>query len=283
MELGMSKQENTQTSSPQTNQTSRSGLSKPRNSATTSGTTNVAPISANVNKGFRVPERADPNRQRRAVVLVSGDWKQGKTHFAFTAPSINFFQSLDMGTEGVIEKFEPTGIRLAEYSLTVQPGQGSEQEVAVAADVVWNQFTSDFYQALNDPTCRTITWDTESEAWELLRLARFGVLNPKTGRDRGNVWGPVNAEMLGLIRAALASDKNFVMLEKVKDVYKDDKKTGKRERKGFGDAAFQAQIVATARREGAEFFLDITDCRGVPEMNGITIPNDYGTLMEMMK
>lgn len=240
------------------------------------------PVNPNINTGFRVPSAGA--RARRAIVLVCGDWKQGKTHFALTAPALNFFQSLDQGTEGVIEKFPPAGIRLAEYGLTVQPGQGSEDDIAHAADKVWQKFISDYYQALNDPACRTITWDTESEVWELLRLARFGVLNPKTGRDRGNVWGPVNAEMQGLIRAAMATDKNLIMLEKVKDTYKDDKKTGKRERKGFQDAAYQAQVVATARRDanGGGFVLDISDCRGVPELNGVTIPNDWDTLISVL-
>lgn len=218
-------------------------------------------------------------------MLCAGDWKQGKTHFAFSAHRLGpmRFQSLDLGTEGVIERFPPQNIQLAEYSLTVQPGQASEDDVAHAADAVWGKFCSDYYEALNDKECKTIVWDTESEAWELLRLARFGVLNPKTGRDRGNVWGPVNAEMLGLIRAALATDKNFIMLEKVKDSYKDDKKTGKRERKGFGDAAFQAQVVMTARRDPVEGFqLDVTDCRGNPDLVGISLPNDFETLLSML-
>lgn len=230
---------------------------------------------------------APTRSRRRAVVLCSGDWKQGKTHFALTAAKLGMlrFQSLDLGTEGVIERFidDIRNIMLAEYSLTVQPGQATADVIAVEADKIWQHFCRDYYEALHDPECRTIVWDTESEVWELIRLARLGELNPKTGRDRGNVWGPVNAEMLGLIRAALATDKNLIMLEKVKDQYKDDKKTGRRERKGFGDAAYQAQVVCIARRDAVEgFVLDITDCRGNPELAGITIPNDFETLLSML-
>jgi hypothetical protein len=119
--------------------------------------------------------------------------------------------------------------------------------------------------------------------WELIRLANFGELNPKTGRDRGNVWGPINAEMLGLIRAAFGTDKNFIMLEKVKDEYQNDKKTGRRERKGFSDAPYLAQLVAKAFRDGAnDFKLEILDCRSNPDANGIIIPNDFNTLMEIV-
>jgi hypothetical protein len=222
------------------------------------------------------------------VAVISGNWKCGKTHMALNADPIVAFQSLDLGTEGVVEKVEdaPNRVRIAEYALGVQPGEVTEDIMAREADKVWQGFVRDYHQALNDPAVRTIVWDTETEVWQLLRLARFGVLTPKTGRDRGNVWGPVNAEMLGLIRAAFSSDKSLIMLEKVKDEYKNDKKTGMKVASGFGDVPFQAQIVATAYRDGDPvpscFKVLVTDCRSNPDLNGVTIPNDWATLMEMV-
>jgi hypothetical protein len=205
---------------------------------------------------------------------------------ALGADPVIYYQSLDLGTEGVIEKFPPQNIRLAEYQLTVQPGEADLNTVADAADKVLQRFQKDYYDALETAECRTIVWDTETEMWELLRLARFGVLNPKTGRDRGNVWGPVNAEMLGMIRSAFGTDKNFIMLEKLKDEYANDKKTGRRERKGFGDAPYLAQVVLTAWRQieagQTKFYATITDCRNRPELNGHTIPNDWQFLKGLM-
>lgn len=233
-------------------------------------------INPNANTGWRTPTRTT---SKRIIALISGDWKEGKTHMALGADPIVFHQSLDLGTEGVIDKFPAENVKLAEYQLTVQPGDASEQKVCDAADLVWTQFQRDYFDALETKECRTVVWDTESEVWELLRLARFGVLTPKTGKDRGNVWGPVNAEMLGMIRAAFGTDKNFIMLEKVKDEYANDKKTGRRERKGFGDAPYLAQLVITAYRDGANTFLArIDDCRNNPDLNGMVIPNSWEIL-----
>lgn len=198
------------------------------------------------------------------------------------------FHSLDLGTEGVVEKIEDAGskIRIAEYVLGVQPGEVNPDEMAREANKVWQAFTRDYYAALNDDWVNVDVWDTESEVWQLLRLARFGELNPRTGRDRGNVWGPVNAEMLGLVRAAFSSNKSLIMLEKVKDEYKNDKKTGGKVPAGFSDIPFQAQVVATAFRDEEKvpdcFKLLITDCRSKPELNGIVIPNDWELLMRMV-
>lgn len=207
---------------------------------------------------------------------------------ALNATPIVAFHSLDLGTEGVIEKVKDfhRNVRLAEYALGVQPGEAKPEVIANEADEVWRAFCNDYYSALADPVIRTVVWDTESEVWELLRLARFGELNPRTGRDRGNVWGPVNAEMLSLQRAAFSTDKSLIMLQKVKDEYANDKKTGKRVPKGFGDTAFQAQVVAEAFREAGPvpgcFKILVTDCRSKPELNGMVFPNDWEMLMEMV-
>lgn len=233
--------------------------------------------------------RSAAPRGERLICLVYGKEKTGKNHFSFTAPPPIYMQSLDVGNEGVIQKFhKDKEIYVAEYGLEeMHPDDAADPNlVAEAANKVWLQFQADFYQAVEgaDKAGGTVVWDTETEVWELIRLARFGVLNPPSGANRGSVWGPVNAEMRRMIRAPYSKDSvNFIMLEKVKDEYKNDKKTGEKQRAGFGDSAFLAQVVAATTRRGDEFGLVVTDCRDNPGMNGIEVPlNDFDMLRSMV-
>lgn len=216
-------------------------------------------------------------------MLAAGPQKTGKNHFGFTAPDPIFCQSIDDGCEGVVEKFvdgriAKKDIDLSTYHIDISEDDAKNVDrMGEAAEIVWNQWVADYLYALKN--ARTVIWDTETDAWALLRLARFGVLNPPSGRDRGNIWGPVNAEYTRLLRMPLEIDVNFIMLQKVKDEYKNDKKTGGQVRAGFSDAAYIAQVVVQARRVGKEFSLYIEDCRDNPELNEFETPdNSFETL-----
>ena len=75
---------------------------------------------------------------------------------------------------------------------------------------------SSYQWALAEPAVRTISVDTATELWELLRMARFGKLTQVMPYQ----YGPVNAEFRSLIRMAYASDKNLILLHKMRKVYK---------------------------------------------------------------
>jgi hypothetical protein len=228
------------------------------------------------------------------MVCVAGPEKWGKNHLAYTAPGPIFCQSLDTGSKETAYKYIEGGpfwdgsrtITVAKYEVEIKgdynwtdaESEEMRRMVANAAAPVWDQWVADFEYALDNAA--TVVWDTETEAWELLRLARFGVLTPKTGRDRGNVWGPVNAEYRRLIRLANDKNVNFVLVQKVKDEYANDKKTGKKERKGFSDIGYMSQVVCWAQRTGTNFSLVVTDCRQNPMLNGVEIPDNS---WEMLK
>lgn len=265
---------------------------------------------ANLSSGYTVGGRAvaDPSTRIQEVtgnlnhdsmvVCIAGPEKHGKTHIALTAPGPIYCQSLDTGTDDIVHKYIQGGpfwdgsrtIHLyppysvdvgGAYDFSDADSEPMRRMLAEAAGPVWDQWVADYLYALDH--ARTIIWDTESEAWELLRLARFGILNPKTGRDRGNVWGPVNAEYRRLIR--LGSDKgvNFALIQKVKDEYANDKKTGRKERKGFADIGYMAQVVVWATRSGSTFTQTVTDCRQNPDLNGMELPdNNWETLRSLV-
>ena len=116
----------------------------------------------------------------RMIVAVDGMEKSGKTNFALTAPGPIAYQSLDIGTEGVIEKFQhQKPIHLAQYRFLTEKDDSPEITMKKALPV-WETFLTDFRQVmiprLKAGTIKTGVWDTGSEIWELQRLARFGKL-----------------------------------------------------------------------------------------------------------
>lgn len=233
---------------------------------------------------------AKPAANKRMIISLSGEEKTGKDHCALTFPEPIYIHSFDIGLEGVVDKFinGPFGhkrIYVAEYELEVQPGEASAQVVADSADKVWNQFVSNYKDGLASCGQGTTVVDTLSEAWELVRLSRFGKLT----QVMPHMYGPVNAEFRDILREAYDHDGNTVFLSKLVDEWENytdstgkekGRKTGNKTRKGFSDLPFQVQINAICNREdqaggGSEFSVTIEDCRFNPDANGITVPNDY--------
>jgi len=129
----------------------------------------------------------------------------------------------------------------------------------IDATSAWEQMKRAFIACCKSPQVRSIVWDTATEVWELIRLARFG----KLAQVLPVQYGPVNAEMRGLIRTAYDSNKNFVMLHKMKAEYINDRRTGKYERAGFGDSEYlvQVNLRTTYDPEERTFGIEILNCR----------------------
>jgi hypothetical protein len=223
---------------------------------------------------------------RRLIVSIEGEEKSGKSHTALTAPEPIYYHSFDIGLEGVISKFDKDkAIFVAEYELTIQPGEASANEVADAADKVWEQFVANYRDSIESTKQGgTIVWDSSTECWELLRLARFGKLT----QIMPHMYTSVNAEMRDLIRESYAGT-NMAHLVKRVDQYENytdsqgrekGRKTGLKEPKQFKDLPFLVQTVAVVERSGSsDFQLTIKDCRQNPEVNEQVIPNDFEFLL----
>lgn len=244
------------------------------------------PASSNGNQSHKSTFiRADKQLARRMIISLTGEEKSGKDHCAFTAPAPIYVHSFDIGLDGVIQKFQyEKEMYVADYELTVQPGEASAGEVAEAADKVWQQFVSNYRDGLASCGNGTTVVDTDTEVYELLRLARFGKLT----QIMPHHYGPVNAELRDVIREAYDHDANTFFLSKKTDIWENyvdstgkerGRKTGAKGRKGFGDLPFLVQVVATTERDGSEFSVTIEDCRLNPECNGVSVPNDYEFIM----
>lgn len=190
-------------------------------------------------------EEADSEIKPRIILALSGREKSGKTHFALTAPTPSAYLNFDIGDEGVIDKFTRQGkdIFHRRFKKPVTFNKAGDME-SKDAQSEWIDFSTTWYKLLDVRGLRTIILDTETEAWELCRLARLG----KLVQVRPHHYGPVNAEYNAMLKAAYELDKNIIFIDKVKREYKNESWTGKYERAGFTDLGFIVQVLARVER-----------------------------------
>lgn len=235
-----------------------------------------------------------PEITPRLIVNIEGVEKSGKSHFALTAPGPIVYQSVDCGLEGVVQKFSGTKpIAVREYAFRVPTGIDRDNKPAVVAKVKeeWEKFTADYRAALK-AKARTIVWDSASEIWEFLRLARLGKLEKVMPMN----YAEVNAEFREMIRLAFDNDSNLILLHRLKDEWSEGgSKTGKKERKGMGEVGFlvqaSARLLITPPKLGKDGSvttplsrsLQILECRMNPEATGTTLPDcDFGMLASIL-
>lgn len=228
-----------------------------------------------------------PNYKPRLVVSLGGLDKSGKTNFALSAPGPMAYANFDTGLEGVIDKFTKTGKKVysQDYRVTIPPGTTDPSQVAAIAQEVWARYKADVRAALKSPLIRSIVTDTESETWELIRLARFGKLTQVLPHH----YGPVNTEYRNFYNEVYDTDKNLILLGRMKDEWENTtaviggqtkevgRKTGRIERVGFKEIPYMVQINAIASHDpmaepGERFSLQVVNCRQNAELVGEVIP-----------
>lgn len=214
---------------------------------------------------------------RRLVVSLSGKAKTGKTHFALTAPSPLIYFNVDIGTEGVVGKFQEEGKQVLIYDVRVPREAGKD---------LWAQMWADFklrVRSAYNIRSGTVVWDTASEVYELARLAHFGRLSEIKPSD----YAVVNNEWREVMRLAYDSPANTVFIHKVKAVWgmvasssgrSSLTKTGEFEPAGFSEMDYlvQANLVTgcTIRDGVAEFTAFVKDCRHDPNIAGTLLEGD---------
>lgn len=233
------------------------------------------------------------------ILSVEGLPKTGKTHISCTAPGNIAFQSLDFGTEGIVEKFEKT-IEVAEYNFAYDFTIKSRGDEAVEqADRIkedyWKPFNDDCARFFGDASVRTVVWDTATEVWEMLRLAHFGKLmqNPQLQ------YGVVNAEYKALVRMANLARKNLILIHQLSKEYKDvdgkSQETGNYKRNGNNKVDYlvhtyvKTDYVPPVKdvkgnvKVGGRFTVEILRSRYNPDVNGMVLESpDWTTLMGLV-
>lgn len=202
--------------------------------------------------------------KRRLIISLSGPEKTGKTHFALTAPGPIALIDFDTGLEGVVHRFKDKHVFVSEYRMGM----------TLTADTylpTWEKMKKDYATALGSKNIRTVVIDTATEAWELCRLRFFGKLTQVMPHH----YSAPNAEYRELIRAAFSSDKNVILLHKVKAEYVNDKTTGKMVRAGFNDTGFLVQMnLRTSYNTDDGFITTVKDCRQNMDIAGLDLMGD---------
>ncbi len=211
---------------------------------------------------------------RRLIVSSKGTSKCGKTHFALSGPPPIIFFNIDIGTEGVVGKFQEAGKQVLIYDVRV-PREAS-QDVYVP---LWVDLKNRILKAYSLRE-GTVVWDTSTEAFELARLAKFG----KLSEIPPQYYAAVNNEWRELLRTAYDSKMNTVFIHKLKPVWQSTTtSTGKRssyktdrfELAGFSEMEYLAQLNLTHYREDTEsgtvFSVVVDDSRHTPGIAGTVL------------
>ena len=170
----------------------------------------------------------------RMIASVKGEERHGKTEFGLTAPGPIAAFPIDNNTPEMIQKrMVGKKIRIPDvnlmYSLTDDP------DVWKAS---WEAYKEHYTEAVDDKEIRTIMTDTATEMYNLSRLALLGKLKEVPSR----FYDDVNAEWKALLGMAYASDKNFIFVHQLKDVYKGKDRTGERTAAGWGQMGYKVQL-----------------------------------------
>lgn len=211
--------------------------------------------------------------QARMIVSVQGEEGTGKNHFAFTAPDPILVQSTDIGLEGMVEKFARAGktIWVKSYKMPRVLGNlkiaANIEETCAEAEKFLATWERDYRESLALGV-RTIVWDTASEVWEKLRWARGGRMDKIPP-----LWySQFNEEYMNMVKTAYDHGINMILLHKVKDVWQDDKRTGRKERQGMSQTGYLVQVEITTMREGTEFSFYVDKCRANYEIQDQVLP-----------
>lgn len=180
-----------------------------------------------------------PPVPHRLIAKIAGPEKTGKSHFSLTGEGTTVYHSIDIGTEGVVEKFQQAGKNILVKEILYKKGEPQ----SVYQDM-WDTFKKDFALGLTIGS-GIVVMDTWTEVYELARLAKFGKLD----QVQPHHYGPVYAELRGLIRDIYDTKMSAALLTKMAPDYN----TKELVEKGFNDTDFLVQVnLRTTRTTGVD-------------------------------
>lgn len=219
-------------------------------------------------------------RAPRTIWSVKGLPKTGKNRFAFTAPSDIVLHRFDTSSQGALEEmqFGTKGLRIYthDYTPPILPTgivALTDQQLKDQYKPVLDNFDRNF-RALA-PRARTTIIDTESELWQIQRLAQYGKITQIVALQYANLNRAVT-EWVRLFEQG--ENNNLILLSQAREEWgngTDDKgkairvKTGRLERMGSDAADFLVQAFFNAGYieaqigpqgqvlEPAHFYLDL--------------------------
>jgi len=197
----------------------------------------------------------------RIIASIEGTDKTGKTHLALTAPRPIMYIDLDVGTEGVIHKFQ--GDDLMVYQVKQPERLGSSQELMGRYGEIWTTVQDKINEALEVGE-GTLIIDTFTEAYDICRLSHFG----KMSQVQPHQYGVAYADLREIMRKVHQSKMSCILLHKMGNNFN----TGEPEMKGWNDIPHQVQATLRTHREdtqeGPVFYAEVKASRQNPSLMG---------------
>lgn len=236
----------------------------------------------------------------RVTLDIVGLENQGKTGLALSVSSLGpvAYMAFDPGWE-IVEKFRKMGRKVAvkRYSTRIPDGvdPGDWPGVAEAMMPELERWTGDLARAAEIGVVAAVI-DTASEAYELVRLALMGRLNPNITDDYGRAQGQVNAAMRSILKRIEDSGMHLITLHKISEFTKDGGATTTRVN-GWKDISYYAPYRVRARYDfkdpdtdafdAPKFFqAEILKSKFVPDLQGrrvmVSQEDGFEQLAEMM-
>lgn len=253
------------------------------------GKRSKGPIEPDLSRQSRL-HRLDDVERPRIVAVTEGLEKQGKNHFAFTAPGPIALFNIDDGWEGVAGKFIKAGRSITIGSYAIDP-KGDLQDQAKEA---YLDLLADYYRALVDDTHVTLVVDTFSELRDYMLIGDYG----RTQSIDPFAYGPIHQTLRAMVRSALQGSKNVLLLHQMKEEWSSSldmngrerrAPTGSYKRAGFSGSGYLSQVnlwhYRTDGEDGTRFFTKIVDCRRNPDLNGLVLEgeaNDFPHLAALV-
>lgn len=243
----------------------------------------VQPPKSVVNEVAGLPgfEIASDDITYRLLIASQGRDKSGKTEFGFTAPSPIAVISMDIGLEGVVEKWVKRGKKIWVAHFNVPPVVNQSEYLGV-----FNRTRDAYYKAISHKDVRTVLVDTGTDWWELARLAEFGQLSPAA--DIKRAYAPLNQLFRSLLKMGFDTNKSIIITHKMKENWTikqlangkvQDVADGTYSRAGFSESEYlvQANIEHRYNRDTGKFEIEILNCRQNMNMTGMTLIGDECT------
>lgn len=229
---------------------------------------------------FKIVTEVKP-KQRMIVSAVGIKDKSGKTNFGLTAPGPQCIFDFNRSLEGVIEKFN--GVPKTVLTYTVPRNDPNPQE---SSQELWAEFTGEFHKAL-ELDYRSLIVDLGTEVWELCRLADHGKLEKVQAR----YYGGTNRAYAALMNAVKETDKNLILLHRMKKEYVSDAWSGGYEPAFCPETPGIVQVnvklwhltekQAEEQEEVPGFHLEVINCRQRYQCVGERLQNDEITFANL--
>jgi hypothetical protein len=247
----------------------------PRQGSNTSGTTQGGSTAKVTTPSGSQHVRWSPlhiDESRYAIIILQGLDQSGKTHFAFTAPEPILVMTFDPANmRGVAKKFAgQKDIQIAKFE--VPKGLVATPQLARIAQDEATRYTDTFTHAAEGDYFKTIIMDREDDAWELYRYEEFD------GKASANPHHYVQLNMAykAMLKLCEKNKKNLIMIDAIKEEYKNNKPTGEMKRAGFKNLGMLAQLLLEPQVDAYDnFSIQVIRCRDDATKNGVMLTTAY--------